>query len=185
MSTKSVLGLHGVLCVWCVVGWCSNWVGNCVGRHNHRTFIVWAVLQLFAEILMLFFLYQGPCCGLPAHLVPLTLQSRQGLIVRQGLCVVHGYVTHCFLVLLIVRLLCVFSFILYPPAMLPPSPRPRPRPRPRPSDCRHRIPLLFHRCLHWHHAVRAVWSVADFPPQLPLPGAGHLHAAGAVPPHIR
>ncbi len=37
----------------------SNWVGKCVGRQNHRLFMVWTLLQIVGGALMLFFMYIG------------------------------------------------------------------------------------------------------------------------------
>ncbi len=49
---------------------CSNWVGNCIGRQNHKMFVAWAVLQLVAEVVMLFFFYLGACGCVLALAVP-------------------------------------------------------------------------------------------------------------------
>jgi hypothetical protein len=38
-------------------------IGNCVGKGNHRMFLLWAATQLAAEVLMLFLMSEGVAVG--------------------------------------------------------------------------------------------------------------------------
>ena len=50
--------VHNGVDICCMGCACSNWIGNCIGRKNHRMFLTWAAVQLVTELFMTFFLYE-------------------------------------------------------------------------------------------------------------------------------
>ncbi len=53
--------IYGCVCGWCVGAGLQ--VGNCVGAGNHRRFLLWAVVQLLAETLIVYLIWQGTRAG--------------------------------------------------------------------------------------------------------------------------